>query len=68
MTKHHYSFPVISASDVVHSVKPSLTIPQNWLVSPEGKLEWEQTGYSPDDKTWPDGIISRLEELLKKQN
>jgi thiol-disulfide isomerase/thioredoxin len=66
MTKHHYSFPVISAGDLVNSVKPSLAIPQNWLVSPEGKLEWEQTGYNPDDKTWPDGIISKLQELLKK--
>ena len=67
MTKHRYTFPVIPAADLVKSVKPSLAIPQNWLVNPEGKLEWEQMGYSVDDTKWQDGIVARIEELLKKQ-
>jgi thiol-disulfide isomerase/thioredoxin len=67
MTQHRYTFPVLPAADMVNSVKPSLTIPQNWLVSPDGKLEWEQTGYSVDDSKWQDGIIAKMEELLKKQ-
>jgi thiol-disulfide isomerase/thioredoxin len=67
MTKHRYTFPVLPAADLVNSVKPSLAIPQNWLVSPEGKLEWEQTGYSADDTKWREGIIAKIEELLKKR-
>jgi thiol-disulfide isomerase/thioredoxin len=66
MTKHRYTFPVLPAADLVNSVKPNLAIPQNWLVSPEGKLEWEQTGYSVDDTKWKDGIAAKIEELLKK--
>ena len=67
MTKNRYTFPVLPAGDLVNSVKPSLAIPQNWLVSPEGKLEWEQTGYSIDDTKWQDEIVAKIEELLKKQ-
>jgi thiol-disulfide isomerase/thioredoxin len=66
IAKHHYTFPVISAADLVNSVMASLAIPQNWLVSPEGKLEWEQIGYSTDDKEWQATILAKIEELLKK--
>ncbi len=42
-------------------------IPQNWLVNPEGKLEWEQTGFTVDDTKWQEGIVSKIEELLKRE-
>jgi hypothetical protein len=47
-------------------MKITTIIPQNWLINPEGKLEWVQIGYSPSDTTWQDNIISKLEELSKK--
>lgn len=68
MRKKRYSFPVIPAAELVESVKPNLTLPQNWLVSPAGKLEWEQSGYSVNETKWRDGIIAKVEELLKKNH
>jgi thiol-disulfide isomerase/thioredoxin len=67
VARHHYTFPVIPAVELVNTVKANLAIPQNWLVSPEGKLEWEQLGYSADDSKWQDTMMAKIEELLMKK-
>jgi thiol-disulfide isomerase/thioredoxin len=66
ITKHHYTFPVILAADLVNEFKPSLVIPQNWLVNRAGKLAWEQMGYNASDKNWQEEILTKLEEMAKK--
>lgn len=67
MAKKRYTFPVLPAADLVKSVKQELTIPQNWLVNPAGKIEWEQSGYSVQEEKWRDGILAKIEEVLKNQ-
>jgi thiol-disulfide isomerase/thioredoxin len=64
MKENKYTFPVLLAREVVDAVVPSLSIPRNWFVSPQGKLEWEQIGYGPDP-TWQDTMLAKLEETLK---
>jgi thiol-disulfide isomerase/thioredoxin len=66
MAKHRYTFPVLPALDLVSSVKSNLAVPQIWLVTPQGKLGWEQIGYSTEDTKWQETVLLKLEELLKK--
>jgi thiol-disulfide isomerase/thioredoxin len=66
IARNGYTFPVIPAADLVKAVKSSLAIPQNWLVNPEGKLEWEQIGFSTDDTKWQESIEAKIEELVKR--
>jgi thiol-disulfide isomerase/thioredoxin len=66
VTKHRYTFPVLPALDMVRSMNSNLTVPQIWLVTPQGKLEWEQIGYSAQDAQWQQTVLAKLEELLKK--
>ena len=64
IAKHHYTFPVIPARDLVNSIKPSIILPQNWLVNPKGKLEWEQIGYSREETDWQDKVIAKMEVAI----
>ncbi len=65
LAEHKYTFPVMPAKDVVDAVVPVLAIPRNWLVSPKGKLEWEQIGFGGDSK-WEEAILAKLEEVTRK--
>ena len=64
IAEHKYTFPVIPAKDVVDAVVPVLAIPRNWLVSPNGKLEWEQIGFGGDSK-WEETMLAKLEEVAR---
>jgi thiol-disulfide isomerase/thioredoxin len=66
MKEHGYTFPVLVGLDLRDTAGIDPAIPQNWFVSPAGKLEVVQTGYdaSPD---WERAITGKIEELLKSK-
>jgi thiol-disulfide isomerase/thioredoxin len=64
IAEHKYTFPVMPAKDVVDAVVPALAIPRNWLVSPKGKLEWEQVGFG-SDREWEAKMLAKLDEVAK---
>ena len=49
MKDKKYSFPVLFASRYVSGVTPALGVPQNWIVGADGKWEWKQEGFAPDE-------------------
>jgi len=67
MKENSYTFPVLFGREVVDAVVPLLSIPRNWFITPDGKLEWEQIGFGPDP-TRQQTMIAKLEELLKPKN
>jgi len=66
MNEHRYTFPAIPARDVVDAVRPTLSIPRNWFVDPQGQLQWEQLGFRPGDE-WQQTMIAKLDELLAQR-
>jgi thiol-disulfide isomerase/thioredoxin len=66
MKEHGYTFPVLVGMDLMDTAGIDPGIPQNWFVSPAGKLEAVQMGYDagPD---WEKAITGKLEELLKSK-
>jgi len=66
MAEHRYTFPVLLGKDVVNAVvgTEGFGIPQNWFVSPAGKLEAIQIGYGGDAK-WESLITGKIDELTK---
>jgi cytochrome c biogenesis protein CcmG/thiol:disulfide interchange protein DsbE len=62
--ENKYTFPVLLAGDLVHSVEPSLSIPLNWVINPKGALDWKLVGYGPSAQ-WQDQMIAKLEEVLQ---
>jgi thiol-disulfide isomerase/thioredoxin len=68
MTEHKYTFPVLFGSDVVKAVNghDGFGIPQNWFVTPAGKLETIQSGYG-GDPDWQTIILGKLQELMKQK-
>jgi thiol-disulfide isomerase/thioredoxin len=59
MKDKKYSFPVLFASRYVSGVTPALGVPQNWIVGADGKWEWKQEGFAPDD--WEKSVLEKLE-------
>ena len=68
MTEHKYTFPVLFGEDVVKAVNghDGFGIPQNWFVTPAGKLETIQSGYG-GDPDWQTIILGKLQELMKQK-
>jgi thiol-disulfide isomerase/thioredoxin len=66
MAEHKYTFPVLFGADIVKAVMgpDGFGIPQNWFVTPAGKLETIQLGYG-GDPGWKGIITAKLEELMK---
>jgi thiol-disulfide isomerase/thioredoxin len=66
MTEHKYTFPVVFGKELVDAVEGNevFGIPQNWFVSPAGKLEAIQLGYG-GDPNWQSIILARLQEVMK---
>lgn len=64
MKENHYTFPVLVDDALKFFVASQGVIPQNWLVSPEGRLAAIQFGYSAVPE-WTDKIIAKLDELAK---
>jgi thiol-disulfide isomerase/thioredoxin len=67
MTQYKYTFPVLLGGDaLVKGVNghEGFGIPQNWFVTPAGKLETIQSGYG-GDPDWQTTILGKLQDLLK---
>jgi hypothetical protein len=67
MAEHKYTFPVVLGKELVDSVmgQDGSGIPQNWIVSPTGKLETIQFGYG-GDPNWQTVILSKLQGMAPK--
>ncbi len=67
MAEHKYTFPVVLGKDLVDAVMGigGAGIPQNWLISPTGKLETIQLGYGAEPD-WQNLISSKLQEMTMK--
>jgi thiol-disulfide isomerase/thioredoxin len=67
MKEHKYTFPVLLGKDLVDAVSSSsgYTIPQNWFVNSQGKLEWVQIGFDSDPK-WQETTLAKLQEVVKE--
>jgi thiol-disulfide isomerase/thioredoxin len=67
MAEHKYTFPVVLGKELVDAVmgNGASGIPQNWIISPTGKLETIQLGYGADP-SWQNLIFSKLQEMTSK--
>ncbi|HEY4907281.1 MAG TPA: redoxin family protein [Candidatus Acidoferrum sp.] len=59
MKEKKYSFPVLLASRYVNGLTPALGVPQNWIVGADGRWEWLQEGFAPDE--WEKRVMEKLE-------
>jgi len=68
MAGHKYTFPVVLGKDLVDAVMGSdgSGIPQNWLISPAGKLETVELGYGTEPN-WQNLIVSKLQTMTTNQ-
>jgi hypothetical protein len=68
MAEHKYTFPVLFGTEVVKAVMgpDGFGIPENWFVTPAGKLETMQLGYGADPN-WQTTITGKLQELVKQK-
>lgn len=57
--ENHYTFPVLLAKDYVDELIPSLGIPQNWIVDPRGKWQWQAVGFG-EQGNWEDEMAARM--------
>jgi thiol-disulfide isomerase/thioredoxin len=63
LEKNGFTFPVLLASDYVHSVVPRLSIPRTWIVGKEGIVKSTAVGYSSSEgNAW----ITRTQKSLEK--
>ncbi len=60
--ENYYTFPVLLAKDYADELMPVLSIPRNWIVDPQGKWEWEQTGFNTEEK-WEANIVAKLKSV-----
>ncbi len=66
LSQHDFTFAVLLGSDFTQDRfrDESVTLPQNWLVTPDGEIRWVQTGFGAgDEEAWMDDIVERLTEL-----
>ena len=63
MKERGYNFPVLVAYNFVEALLGSFTIPQNWIIDPEGRWRWTLHGSDVDDPKWIESMIRRLESV-----
>ena len=62
-----FTFPVLPAYRFVEDLLEDLvSIPQNWLLDPEGAWRWSQLGYDASDAAWDETMIGKLESVKTK--
>jgi thiol-disulfide isomerase/thioredoxin len=66
MKEKGYTFPVLPAYSLVVNLLEGYSIPQNWVVDPQGTWRWTQIGFAgaPD---WIESMIQRMEALKKSE-
>jgi hypothetical protein len=61
MRVHGYSFPALLAYTLVNRMFGNWAIPQNWLLTPDGRWIATQLGYESSDANWEHSMLQRLE-------
>jgi thiol-disulfide isomerase/thioredoxin len=56
-----YTYPALVARDLVRDVLNSIAIPQNWLVTADGRWIATQIGFDSADTNWENSMLKRLE-------
>ena len=54
---------MLVAYNFVEALIDDLSIPQNWIIDPEGRWRWTQRGSGLDDPKWIESMIRRLESV-----
>lgn len=62
LAENKYSFPVLSAPDLVKKLVPELIIPRNWIVDAEGVIRGERLGFGSGDDKFVDDMLASLEQ------
>ena len=61
--QHGFTFPVLLAKTFfLGTIGDESGIPQNWLISPNGK--WIATGFDEKDRDWVTSMLRKLEAEL----
>jgi thiol-disulfide isomerase/thioredoxin len=66
MKDHAFTFPVVPAEAYVEDFLPYLSIPRNWIVTPDGTLSLEAIGFGGDGDKWVDEAIKEIEKAKGK--
>lgn len=61
LKQNNYTFPVIPAEFLVHSLVPSLGIPLNWIADTNGVVRLEKVGFGGEEK-WADEVLEIIEK------
>lgn len=60
------AFPVLLANDYVVKMLSGFTIPRNWVVSPVGVVQRQQTGYDPAEADrWVDEALAQITTVAR---
>lgn len=64
LRKKGYSFPVLLAHDYLSEEAKVFSIPQSWILAPDGTVLYEQIGFSAgvDEEEWLADVEQRLKE------
>jgi hypothetical protein len=57
---------VLPAYSLVMGLLNGVGIPQNWIVDPQGKWRWTQTGFGAE-ADWGGDMIRRLEQVKRSE-
>ncbi len=61
LKENNYTFPVVPAEFLIHSLVPSLGIPMNWIVDTSGVVRQEKVGFGAEEK-WADETLGLIEK------
>lgn len=62
LKQNKYTFPVIPAEFLVHSVLSSYGVPQNWIVDTDGMIRLQQVGFGSNPK-WEEQMVEAVEKV-----
>jgi len=65
LKQNKYTFPVLPAMFVVDKMIPTIGVPRNWIVDPDGVVRQEQVGFGSADR-WVEMMLEALEKAAKK--
>lgn len=57
-----YTFPVLPAASYVDRMLASISIPRNWVISPDGTLRREQIGFGSEGDEW----LDKAQEVIRQ--
>jgi thiol-disulfide isomerase/thioredoxin len=60
LEEHGYTFPALIGYSVVRGLLGNYSVPQNWIVDPQGNWVATQFGFDAGDREWVDSMLKRL--------